>query len=169
HYQRALDLFADLGESRRPRSWSNWRSAQARVQQLTVQLSQPSLQFTWEELHEWLQQLSQLQPNGSFQHYAGQWLQECQSAAEAMERSGRWDEAVTLLSGIPAAEQTPVMQQLLQQIEERVSVECAAAAELAAAGDYAVAAARLQQLPAGLRPAVLRQYQQQAQRVQELC
>ncbi|HBC62933.1 MAG TPA: hypothetical protein DC058_17195, partial [Planctomycetaceae bacterium] len=168
HYQQALDLLADLGESRRPRGWSGWRSSQARVQQLTQQLSQPALKFSWQELTQWLQQLQQLLPNGSFQRYVGQWLQDYQSAAEDLDQAGRWDEVVTLLTGIPEDERTPVMVQLLRGIEQRVTAASEAAAALAAGGDYAAAVTRLQQLPQGLRPTVLGEYRSRSERVQQL-
>ena len=168
HYQRALDLLADLGDSRRPRGWSGWRSSQARVLQLTQQLSQPALKFTWQELTQWVQQLQQLLPNGSFQRYVGQWLQDYQSAAEDLDQAGRWDEVVTLLMGIPEDERTPVMVQLLRGIEQRVTAASEAAAALAAGGDYAAAVTRLQQLPQGLRPTVLGEYRSMSERVQQL-
>ncbi|MFN9038140.1 MAG: hypothetical protein ACK5YO_17705, partial [Planctomyces sp.] len=126
-------------------------------------MSQPALKFSWDELSHWLQQLQQLQPNGLFQCYVGRWLQDYQSAAEGLDRAGRWDEVVTLLSGVPEDERTPVMVQLLQQIEQRVAEVCGAAAELASGGDYAEAVKRLQQLPQGLRPAVLGEYRSRAE------
>ncbi|MFN9221884.1 MAG: SUMF1/EgtB/PvdO family nonheme iron enzyme, partial [Planctomyces sp.] len=114
------------------------------------------------------EQLVQLQPNGSFQRYVGQWLQDYQSAAEDLDQAGRWDEVVTLLTGIPEDERTPVMVDLLRKIEQRVTEVSVAAAALAAGGDYAAAVTRLQQLPQGLRPTVLGEYRSRSERVQQL-
>jgi len=115
-----------------------------------------------------VQQLQQLQPNGSSQRYVGQWLHDYQTAAEDLDQAGRRDEVVTLLTGIPEDERTPVMVQLLRGIEQRVTAASEAAAALAAGGDYAAAVTRLQQLPQGLRPTVLGEYRSRSERVQQL-
>ena len=169
NYQQALDLVADLGKSRRPRSWESWRAALRRVQQLRDQLAQPALQIRWDDLMSWVGDLQKLQPKEAVQQrYVEHWLQEHESAAVALEHSGRWDEVVTLLLGVPEDERTPLMLELLEQIENRVSEVCAAAAKLAAEGNYANAVRQLQQLPPGLRTPVLAEYKTKAEQLQKL-
>jgi len=169
NYQQALDLVADLGKSRRPRGWTSWQAALRRVQKLREQLAEPALQIRWDDLMSWVGDLQKLQPKEAVQQrYVGHWLQEHESAAVALEHSGRWDEVVTLLLGVPEDERTPLMLELLEQIEKRVFEVCAAAAKLAAEGNYANAVRQLQQLPPGLRTPVLAEYKTKAEQLQKL-
>ncbi|MGV2335563.1 MAG UNVERIFIED_CONTAM: hypothetical protein LVR18_16090 [Planctomycetaceae bacterium] len=168
-YNEALELFRDLSEQRRPRNWSAWRSAAAKVAMLQTQLRQNPLQTAWEEMCGWLEELDRLQPGKwPATPHTERWQSAWDEEIGAIHTAGRAGEAWQRLQQIPKAGRTSFMQELLSRIQQWVTTVSHEAEQLAVEADYAEAVRRIEHLPENLRPAVHRQYQQKARRVWEL-
>jgi sulfatase modifying factor 1 len=140
HYQQALDLLADLGDSRRPRGWSGWRSSQAHVQQLQVQLDAALQSEQLSSVMQYLGVLEGLQPGRWRQDArAKQLLDRLLTRCDRLLQQGTLDAAAALLQGIPAslhAERYNELQAKLQQRQaERALRELSAPFSAAAARD----------------------------------
>jgi formylglycine-generating enzyme required for sulfatase activity len=126
-YDEALELFRNLSEQRRPRSWSAWRDAAKKVDQLREQLNAELPKARLENCLRILEELRTLQPS--------RWEHEPRLASVVRRlvtraikslKQGQTDKAGRLLAKIPASLQTDAVRKAIVRQQRQAVVSAAA-------------------------------------------